>query len=587
MLENLSLKNLTLFLLGILFLAASLFSYDTYRLITQINEVDTAFVAYKSQHAEKARLLNSLRANLGYGGMIHKFKNYIIRKNQTRFVELQRSMGAVLSILEQYRGLVNTTAEDLVLQEIQDTLHHYQLAMEKARIELKKGKSSKQVDALIKVDDHYALRGLGVLRQTIIEEYPYYQNKKHKPVLAAEIRTTLGYGGMIHSFKNYVLRGEDFYYKKTKDAIAKAGKLIALYNNTQTSLGEKTALKDLKKMLDEYESKLNIVRESIGRALSAEKIDKLVRVNNRHALLGLITLDHDNILQIQNKAHILSDKLAAINDRKVFHSYLVMALMLFLGIFLYTVFTLKIIRPIQELSVAMTELAHGNTTANFDYPDTAKTELGDMARALRIFQKNEEKRREAEEEIQHLAMSDPLTGLANRNQFDKRYRVMASLAKREKRLLAIFALDLDSFKPINDEYGHAAGDTVLKSIARSLTAVFRETDLIARMGGDEFSVILYGPENLDTVKTVAKRVIKLLSTPILVEDDLVTVGTSIGIVIREPHNQEAIEVLMKYADSALYEAKEAGRNTYRIHNEESIGKTVTLVNKEKRQTDEK
>lgn len=216
----------------------------------------------------------------------------------------------------------------------------------------------------------------------------------------------------------------------------------------------------------------------------------------------------------------------------------------------------------------MSALASGKMDISFDYPVTAKTEMGDISRAFKIFQENEVKRKAAEEEVKRLAMTDTLTGLANRNQFEKSYHQMVSLAKREEKLIALFALDLDKFKPINDDYGHAAGDIILKSVAENLLLAFRETDLVARIGGDEFSIILYSPESIDTIKNVASRVIKLLSTPVLVGDEMLSIGASIGIATLEFDSDEDMDSLMLRADGLLYEAKEAGRNTYRINNAE-------------------
>jgi len=210
-------------------------------------------------------------------------------------------------------------------------------------------------------------------------------------------------------------------------------------------------------------------------------------------------------------------------------------------------------------------MAQGNIEIKFSYSDTANTELGEMARSLRVFKENEKKRRGAEEEIRRLAMTDPLTGLSNRNQFNKKCIEIISLAKRENRLIALLALDLDKFKPVNDEYGHAIGDAVLKNTAKHLLMAVRETDLVARMGGDEFLIILYSPESVETITSIAQRIINLLSTPISIDHKLITVGASIGIALHESGSTEPTEMLAQRADNALYKAKASGRNTYRIY----------------------
>ena len=579
MLKELSLKKLSIFVFVVLLSIAAMFSVSSYLLIKQVNGINMAWLSFKSQHAEKARLETSLRATWCYGGMIHDFKNYILRKDFSRLAQLQKSMGAAQTIVSQYLALSTTQAEKLVLEDIQEALNNYQKGIELARNEIKKGKNSKQIDQLVMIDDQFALRGLDILQEEIANEYSYYKDKNQKPVLAAAIRAELGYGGMIHAFKNYVLRGDEKYYKKTLETIVNTERFIASYRKLTPTLGERTALDDIINTLQKYKGKLIIAQKLVKKGSTPEQIDQSVRVNDKHALRGLITLDHDIILQIEEKSNQLSLTLMKINEEEEIYAYISTSVILLLAIYLYFIFSTRIIKPISELSIVMTELSTGNTDVSFNYPKTEKTEMGEMARALNVFKEHEKKREQAEKEIRRLAMTDPLTGLANRNLFEKRYDELVSLANRKDDLLAVFALDLDKFKPVNDDYGHAAGDAVLSNVAKNLLLIFRETDLVARLGGDEFSIILYAPESIEKIKNVAQRVIKALSAPILVEDNMITVGASIGIAIRDVDSIESMESLMKRADMALYEAKDAGRNTYRIHDGPATLEAIPLENK--------
>ena len=585
MLENLSLRKLSSFVLIVLLLVAAMFAAGAYHVNLTVKEINTAWLSFKSQHAEKARLETSLRTTLGYGGMIHDFKNYVLRKDFEQLSRLQKSLGAAQTIVEQYLALSTTQAEKLVLDDIQQMIFQYQNGLKQTRSEIKKGKTSREIDNLVRIDDSYALRGLDVLHEEIVTEYEYYKDKKQKPVLANAIRSMLGYGGMIHSFKNYVLRGDDKYLKKSRESIKGAEELIVQYYNLEHTLGEKTALEDIIKTLEQYKSKLDVASNLIKKKASPEEIDKVVSVNDKHALRGLTTLDQDIILQIETKSDQLSQKLIEIREQEALITYFIVSMILIIALYLFVLFSKRIIKPVLELSNVMREIAHGNTDVNFYYSDTARTELGEMARSLKVFKENESKRRVAEEEVRRLAMTDPLTGLANRNRFESRYYELVSHAKREGRLIALFALDLDKFKQVNDEHGHAAGDAVLKSVARNLLLAFRETDLVARIGGDEFVIILYGPESIEKIKNVAQRVINLLSTPIPVDNELLTVGASIGIALRSPEEAELMDVVMQHADYALYEAKKSGRNTYRFYDGDDKADKVTLVHQAKSDRD--
>jgi diguanylate cyclase (GGDEF)-like protein len=123
-------------------------------------------------------------------------------------------------------------------------------------------------------------------------------------------------------------------------------------------------------------------------------------------------------------------------------------------------------------------------------------------------------------------------------------------------------LDLDDFKPINDIYGHQAGDDVLKTVAQRMLTGVRESDTVARLGGDEFAMVLVELNNPHSVAIVAEKIIQSISTPILLtEDRQCIVGTSIGISIF-PDDAQEIDRLLAYADQAMYASKRGGKNRY-------------------------
>ncbi|MCK5343203.1 MAG: diguanylate cyclase, partial [Candidatus Heimdallarchaeota archaeon] len=308
--------------------------------------------------------------------------------------------------------------------------------------------------------------------------------------------------------------------------------------------------------------------EGIKKNLTPEQIDFNVKIDDSYALRGLMTLDQDNINQIEVKSSQLSLMIMEVIEAEKLNGIVVISFTAFIAGFIFWVFSNKIIRPVKHLSMLRHEMSQGNLNIklNSSHENSRFTEIDMMKRSLHVFKESETKRREAEEEIRHLALTDPLTGLANRNQFESRYNEMIAMAKRENKLLAYLALDLDNFKPINDEYGHLAGDLILKSVAKHLIMAFRETDLIARMGGDEFSVILFGPENQESVEMVCKRVIALIKTPVAFGKDMLSVGISIGIAMHTPEDEDNLELLLGSGDKALYEAKQSGRNTYRVFN---------------------
>jgi diguanylate cyclase (GGDEF)-like protein/PAS domain S-box-containing protein len=172
-------------------------------------------------------------------------------------------------------------------------------------------------------------------------------------------------------------------------------------------------------------------------------------------------------------------------------------------------------------------------------------------------------RRRAEEQIEYQAYHDALTGLPNRLLFRDRLTVALAHAKRQQHELVVMFLDLDRFKNVNDTLGHSLGDGLLRVIAERLQSVLREGDTIARMGGDEFTVLLSDLKRTSDAAKIAQKLLDSIAQPVRVEGHELYVTTSIGIAVF-PNDGDTAELLLKNADSAMYRAKELGRNSYQL-----------------------
>ncbi|MHB8787863.1 MAG: EAL domain-containing protein [Thauera sp.] len=171
--------------------------------------------------------------------------------------------------------------------------------------------------------------------------------------------------------------------------------------------------------------------------------------------------------------------------------------------------------------------------------------------------------KETEARIRDLAYYDPLTGLPNRRLLEDRLQVELAHAARLRCRLAVMFVDLDRFKRINDSLGHEVGDKLLVEIARRLRANLREDDTVARMGGDEFLVILNNLSGPDEAAMMARRLVGALRRPVQVEGRELVVTTSLGISIYPDDSQDA-NTLIKHADVAMYRAKDEGRNSFQL-----------------------
>jgi diguanylate cyclase (GGDEF)-like protein len=177
--------------------------------------------------------------------------------------------------------------------------------------------------------------------------------------------------------------------------------------------------------------------------------------------------------------------------------------------------------------------------------------------------------RESEERFRHMAQHDDLTGLATRRVLEDRLQVAFEIARRHRKSLAVLMVDLDNFKDINDRLGHHTGDEVLRVTANRLVDTVRKSDTVARIGGDEFVMLL--PEFGDghAAEITAQKLVAALSAPIFFEERLVQVSVSIGVCISSAGEQDADE-LLKNADTAMYHAKEHGRNRFEVFASERV-----------------
>lgn len=173
-------------------------------------------------------------------------------------------------------------------------------------------------------------------------------------------------------------------------------------------------------------------------------------------------------------------------------------------------------------------------------------------------------RRRIEAQLDYLAHHDLLTGIPNRSLFIDRLQQAIVDATRRERLVAVMFLDIDRFKTINDTLGHAAGDVLLKQVAQRLNETIRKADTIARLSGDEFTLVISDMRHVDDAARVAQKILAALAQPFTVNGRELFVSASIGITVY-PFDDDSVDILLRNADLAMYRAKELGRNTYQFY----------------------
>jgi len=178
---------------------------------------------------------------------------------------------------------------------------------------------------------------------------------------------------------------------------------------------------------------------------------------------------------------------------------------------------------------------------------------------LRYMRRTAETIAAGETRLRHLAMHDPLCGLPNRIFFGERLEQIIEKVRQGSRTAAVFYIDLDHFKDVNDTLGHPIGDELIRSVTQRLSRTLRGDDLVARLGGDEFAVITSGDFDHATLQAMATRMIATICAPYSIGSQTIVIGASIGIALIHEHVGGAADI-MRHADMALYRAKNEGRN---------------------------
>jgi diguanylate cyclase (GGDEF)-like protein len=184
--------------------------------------------------------------------------------------------------------------------------------------------------------------------------------------------------------------------------------------------------------------------------------------------------------------------------------------------------------------------------------------------------------RRRSDHVHYLAHHDHLTGLANRTLLHERLRQAILRAQDQDHKIAVFLVDLDNFKQINDSLGHADGDILLATVGQRLLASVRESDTVARMGGDEFVIVMPDFRTMDDVERCGHQVIRNTAHPIRIAGREISITLSVGVSIY-PDAGLSAEELLRNADAAMYTVKDSGRNSLQIFTENMLASRRTLA----------
>lgn len=212
----------------------------------------------------------------------------------------------------------------------------------------------------------------------------------------------------------------------------------------------------------------------------------------------------------------------------------------------------------------------GEMTADWLTLSAVKNHNGLVSNYVAIFS-NVSNLVQRQQTLERIAHHDALTGLPNRLLLRDRLELAVANAERTHTLLAVCYIDLDGFKPVNDQLGHAAGDELLRIVAQRFLAIVRSIDTVARLGGDEFVILFGGLNHGYEYLALLDRILADISQPVQIKDKVVKISASIGVTIFPDDNNEP-ELLLQHADQAMYQAKQKGKSRYCLYGGEPFSK---------------
>lgn len=259
----------------------------------------------------------------------------------------------------------------------------------------------------------------------------------------------------------------------------------------------------------------------------------------------------------------LNDRIADLQMKRLM-LLIMTALVVLLALGLFAAFYSTVITTIRQLTATSAEIASG------DWRARVKLDANDELKAVEIaynkiaetFHDLVEEREESAEKIRRLAYFDALTGLPNRFLFDDRLAMALAQARRNGTQLAVIFIDLDNFKRVNDTLGHHTGDTLLAVVGERLSSCLRQSDTVARMGGDEFIIILPDVATEEDSEKVILKIMQQLGKPISLEGQEMFISASIGVSLF-PRDADDARALIQQADRAMYEVKGEGKNSFK------------------------
>ena len=387
-----TIRRLSIVVIALLFVSGCLMSAIALVERQRVFDIHEMWLSDREANSPRAQLLREVREVIGYGGMIHQFKNYILRQDEPRIAVVENAIGVALRGLQAYERLDPSRAERDAIDAIRAVVLQYRANMDLAVGMAADGASVQEIDRAVAISDAPALEGLTTLAGAIRADRSN-PDALTRADLLGNLRDAMGFGGFIHQFKNLVIRRDLSRVARVRAAAEEVSRALAAYRSLELSQEEAAALAAIERVVDAYVEALGTVRAMVADDRSAQQIDDAVRIDDGPAIEAFAVLQRADTNAGRQLTDLMGGSLVDIQQTMTIMSAGVAVTSLVIIVLVAWALRRRIVAPIDRLTRSMLRLADGD--ASTDAEDEAlaghagqRDEIGRMAGALQVFREN-------------------------------------------------------------------------------------------------------------------------------------------------------------------------------------------------------
>lgn len=381
-LNEFSIQALTRAIIGTMVVATVFFGVVGYTSARFIGDTEGAWNEYKQSNAPRAKALASAVDTIGYGGMIHQYKNYIIRQDAGRVEKVYSRAAVAIFALNRLELYDNSKTTVTAVEQVKSVIEAYVTNAGKLVALVETGHTAKEIDATLSINDGPAIEGLEILFAQLLKQDPGAPLSKNYHL--GQLHLALGFNGMIHHFKNYVIRHDAPRIIKITKAMDAARSALASYKDLGITTTEQRAIDDIYMVLANYDRGLKLAQEMIAKGASITEMDRQIQVDDGPALAAMKQLSKA-IAQYTDSASVtVTTDLSLVKNVNIVVSAMIAVVAVLISTLMYFALNRGIARPALKIADALEQLSKGDTDVEFDSM-VHDTEIGKIASVATVF----------------------------------------------------------------------------------------------------------------------------------------------------------------------------------------------------------